>query len=73
MTRPPVTTKFWIGDTVYRVHGTRSPGTVLEVIFQGDPAYPLVLYKVTFPKDCNVDDFYEIELTKTKREKTYAK
>jgi hypothetical protein len=67
--RPPVTTKFWIGDTVYKVHGDKAAGIVLSVHFQGDPAYPTVVYEVVWPKAGSTEEHYEFELTKIKPQK----
>lgn len=72
MSRPPVTTRFWIGDTVYRTLGSKNAGQVIAVTFIGDPAYPAVQYNVVWPKDCITEDHYEIELTKVKPTKTYS-
>lgn len=70
--RPPVTTPFWIGDTVYKKHGSKHAGTIYGVCFRGDPAYPAVLYEVTWPKDAGNDQHYGVELTTEKPVRDFA-
>jgi len=56
-------TPFWIGDTVYKQNGRRSRGLVVAVVFEGDPATPLVRYRVTWLKHDTSEEYLAIELT----------
>jgi hypothetical protein len=71
--KPPVTTPFWVGQTVYLKHGGRQHGLVLAVIFEGDPAYPLIRYRVSWPKSALTDEYTAVELTAVRpKKKTFT-